>query len=108
MGRYHYGIYFYSTASTEDAVFIIGGNNNGKRIAEYKNGKWTNVGELEKSRYDTRSITFGGQTMIIDPYDPTVEIWNLEQRKKLTTFERPPGEFYGGFGMFLIQKNFCT
>ena len=107
-------MYWYSTASTEDAVFIIGGSINGKRIAEYKNGKWTNVGELEKARYYyTRSITFGGQTMIVDGRDPTVEIWNLEQSKKLTTFERqknlviPPYEFYQAFEVFLIPKNFC-
>ena len=70
--------------------------NNGKTIAEYKNRKWTNVGELEKIRFQTRSITFGGQAMIFD----------LE--KKLTTFERPPVDIFPGFGVFLIQKDFCT
>ena len=51
--------------------------------------------------------------MIIDALDPTVEIWNLEQSKKLTTFERPknlvrpPYDFYQAFEVFLIPKNFC-
>ena len=71
------------------------------------NGKWTNVGELDKIRFQTCSITFGGQAMIFDLGYPSVEIWNLEQRKKLTTFERPPGRFYPGRGVFLIQKDFC-
>ena len=68
---------------------------------------------MEKRRSYIRSITFGGLTMIIDALDPTVEIWNLEQSKKLTTFERqknlviPPDEFYHAFEVFLIPKNFC-
>ena len=110
----YFSIFGYSTASTKDAVFIIGGGSDyRKRIAEYKNGKWTNVGKLEKWRSYIRSITFGGLTMIIDALDPTVEIWNLEQSKKLTTFERPKNlvrphyEFYEGFEVFLIPKNFC-
>ena len=104
----HFSINFYSTISTEDAVFIIDGKHNEKRIAEYKNAKWTNVGQLEKRRIYTRSITFGRQTMIIDVMNPTVEIWNLEQRKKLTMFERPIGVFDRGFGVFLVPKDFCS
>ena len=64
--RKYLSIYEYATTSTKDAVFVIGGMNNGKTIAEYKNRKWTNVGELEKIRFQTRSITFGGQAMIFD------------------------------------------
>ena len=105
---YYFSIAWYSTASTEDAVFIIGGFSNASRIAQYKNGKWTIVGKLEEPRFNTRSITFGGQTMIIDNNDPTVEIWNLEQGKKLTSFKRSPGHSLFGMEMFLVDKNFCN
>ena len=100
--------YDYSTALTEDAVFIIGGSDSNTRIAEYKNGKWTNVGKLTNIRSYARAIPFGEKTMIIDDNDPTVEIWNLKQRKILTTFMRPPGDFRTGFGVFLIDKDFCN
>ena len=57
-------------------------------------------------RTNTRAITFGGHTMIFDPRDPTVEIWNLEQSKKITTFE--PGYYLLGLEVFLIDKEFGT
>ena len=116
----YFSIEGYSTTSTENAVFIIGGLCNGSNIAEYKNGKWTIVGELAKRRRSTWSITYGEQTMIIDPNDPTVEIWNLEQSIKSTTFERSYESHFHGFttsqyhqfhyysGVFLIQKDFCN
>ena len=114
-----FSIQGYSTASTENAVFIIGGGWS-RNIAEYKNGKWTIVGELEKPRSSTWSITYGEQTMIIDPDDPTVEIWNLEQSIKITTFKRSYLlDFHGVTtsryyeihhypGVFLIQNDFCN
>ena len=81
--------------------------NNEKAIAEYKNGHWTNIGRLEKVREYTRSITFGGQTMIISSefLFPTVEIWDLEQRNRINTFK---GFSMHDFGVFLIQKDFCN
>ena len=63
---------------------------------------------MEKSRYEIRSITLGGQTMIIDPYSFTVEIWNLEERKKLTSVERPHVYMKYGLVVFLNPKNFFT
>ena len=103
----NFSIYSYATTSTEDAVFIIGGINNENRVAEYKNGKWTNVGDMEIMRIRTRSITFGGQTMIISSefLFPTVEIWDLEQRNRINTFK---GFSMHDFGVFLIQKDFCN
>ena len=44
-------ISFYSTASTEESVFVIGGyTGNGfiSVIAEFKDGSWTNAGRLRK------------------------------------------------------------
>ena len=109
-------IYGFATASTDDAVFIFGGSLTQRSIAEYKNGNWKIVGELNKNRYGnvrylrfrTYSISFGEHTIIIDSQDETVEIWNLEQKERITTFKRPNGMFHCGWGLFLIEKNFCT
>ena len=46
-----HGISFYSTASTEESVFVIGGyTGHGfiSIIAEFKNGSWTNAGRLRR------------------------------------------------------------
>ena len=87
-----------------------------RSIAEYKNGNWKIVGELNKNRYGnvrhlryrTYSLSFGEHTMIIDSQDETVEIWNLELKERITTFKRPNDVFHCGWGLFLTPKNFCT
>ena len=63
---------------------------------------------MEKIRLNTASITLGGRTMIFDPLDTTIEIWNFEQKERLMTFKRPYGNLFPGFGMYLIEKDFCN
>ena len=58
-------IYGYSTASTDDAAFIIGGNDVYDTIAEFRNDQWRNLGSLNKGRFYHGSITVGQETMII-------------------------------------------
>ena len=58
----------YSTASTDDAVFIIGGDNVYDTIAEFRENQWRNLGSLTKGRYYHGSITVGKETMIIGGY----------------------------------------
>lgn len=41
-------IYRYSTASTSDAAYIIGGRYTGDVIAEFKNNQWRQLGKLVK------------------------------------------------------------
>ena len=55
----------YSTASTDDAAFIIGGYDVYETIAEFRNNQWRNLGSLTKGRYYHGSITVGQETMII-------------------------------------------
>ena len=63
-------IYLYSTASTSDAVYIIGGlretetGNSNSLIAHFRNDKWNHDGTLIKGRYGHESITIGEKTMI--------------------------------------------
>ena len=61
-------IYGYSTASTDDAAFIIGGYDVYDTIAEFRDNKWRNLGSLTKGRYYHGSITVGQETMIIGGY----------------------------------------
>ena len=47
---------------------VISGNVNvfdNKMVAEFKNGRWSLIGELYKERTGHASITVGGLTMII-------------------------------------------
>ena len=104
-------IHHFSTSYTDDAVFIIGGFNNEKTVAEYKNGQWSKVGELKDLRMFPYALKFGKQTVILDLSSQDVEVWDFERRQILTTFKRPYSREYfamEGFAMFLIQNNFCN
>ena len=63
-------IYSYSTASTDDAAFIIGGWDTDAvdTIVEFRNNQWRNLGSLSKGRYYHGSITIGQDTMIVGGY----------------------------------------
>ena len=66
-------IAIYASTSTEESVYIIGGWNGesdgetdkSSVIAEYKNDKWFNIGNLQQARYSHGAITSGSWTMII-------------------------------------------
>ena len=62
---------------------------------------------MEKPRDYHGSISFGGKTLIFDHDEYTVEIWNLERKQKLSTFNAPHDELWSGFGMFTVNKDFC-
>ena len=58
-------IYGYSTASTSEAVYVIGGDYTREIIAEFKSNTWRNLGSLTKARSRQASISLGDETMII-------------------------------------------
>ena len=70
-------IWLYSTAATNEAAYIIGGDNspdldsNGtpnwqsSTIAEFKNDQWRKLGDLIQGRQRHGSISIGQQTMIV-------------------------------------------
>ena len=58
----------YATASTEESVYIIGGNSHYDRITaigEYRDGKWSIAGNLSQARDSHAAISFGAYTMIV-------------------------------------------
>ena len=62
---YFRGIYHYSTTSTDEAVFIIGGHDTGNIVAEYKDDTWRHAATLKQGRSRHSSIVLGSQTIII-------------------------------------------
>jgi len=61
----------YSTAETDEAAYIIGGYDSytySPIIAEFKNDRWRNLGDLTQGRYYHGSISIGQKTMIVGGY----------------------------------------
>ena len=79
----HFRIGWYSTTSTDESVFIIGGMSTAHRdldmsdkipssswfdvttIAEYKNGKWRKIGDMVQARSSSIAYIFGSSMKII-------------------------------------------
>ena len=55
----------YSTASTSEAAYIIGGVWTRNIIAEFKNDSWRRVGTLAKGRAYHGTIRLGDEVMVI-------------------------------------------
>ena len=61
----------YASVSTQTSVLIIGGfrgfmtNSSESSIFEYKNDKWTIIGNLQQSRFRHQAIAIGSLVMII-------------------------------------------
>ena len=61
-------IYWYATASTESAAYIIGGRNNGKSIstiAQFKDNKWLKIGDLSEKKHYLSAIFYDGEYLIV-------------------------------------------
>ena len=65
-------IYGYSTASTSEAAYIIGGvytnSATANIVAEFKNDSWRQMGTLAKGRGWHGSITLENAVMVIGGY----------------------------------------
>ena len=61
----------YSTASSPEAAYIIGGFNTPdpeNRVFEFRDDQWNQLDNLKKGRDGHGSITVGSQTMIVGGY----------------------------------------
>ena len=59
----------YSTASSPDSAYIIGGKYTRNLVAEFRNDQWAQLEDLIEGRYWHGSITVGTQTMVVGgPY----------------------------------------
>ena len=69
MKNYFFGaIRYYSTASTSDAAYIIGGPDTKGVVAEFKEDRWGQLASLNKGRFRHGSLSVGDQTIIIGGY----------------------------------------
>ena len=68
-------LYAYSVISTPSSVIYIGGYQNGEPasdiVAEYRNLKWSQLGNLASGRYAHRSIQMGTKIYIFGGFDTT-------------------------------------
>ena len=55
----------YSTISTSESVYVIGGYGVYDNVAEFKNYQWRLAGNLKHGRFDHESILIGNQVFII-------------------------------------------
>ena len=61
-------MYAYSTASTSEAAYVIGGRHTRNIIAEFRDGIWRQSGTLAKGRDYHGSIKLGNDIMVIGGY----------------------------------------
>ena len=61
-------MYRYSTVSTSEAAYFIGGTNTQEIIAEFKNDSWRQYGTLTKGRNYHGSILLDSEFMVIGGY----------------------------------------
>ena len=59
----------YSTVSSSEAAYFIGGSNTKEIIAEFKNDNWTQFGTLSKGRNIHGSIKMGDEFIVIGGYN---------------------------------------
>ena len=55
----------YSTVSSSEAAYFIGGSQTRELIAEFKNGNWRQFGTLSIGRQAHGSIKIGNEFMVI-------------------------------------------
>ena len=58
----------YSTASTSDAAYIIGGFYTSSIVAEFKDNQWRQLDNLNSPRKFHASLSVGDQTIIVGGY----------------------------------------
>ena len=119
----------YSTASTSEAAYIIGGFYTRNIIAEFKNDSWRRMGTLAKGRFYHGSIQLGDEFMVIGGWssdgrlvffyyyfwiidffsDLETEIWNFgNSTTRVVNPTLPNGDYGGGIGLYIVPFNFCT
>ena len=112
-----FSVGYYSTASSSEAVYIIGGFNGGdpydSTIAKFTDNNWSKTGELKAGRYAHSSITYNEVTITLGGFirsyhDVATEIWDIDstQGQELGP-ELPRGDYSYGTALFLVDIDFC-
>ena len=112
----------YAIASTESAVFIVGGGGGNilfpqdEKVVKYEDDIWSVVGDLQHGRYAHSSITFRSETMILGgggtyedlgvPMETEIWTFDTETTSKINPI-LPYNEYLGGTVLFLVDNGFC-
>merc|ERR1712150_66054 len=104
----------YSTASTSEAAYIIGGFYTPNIIAEFRDGSWRQMGTLAKGRWRHGSITLNGEIMVIGGYtyrgaEAETEIWDfINESNKVIDPTLQYGDYSYGIGLYIVPFDFCS
>ena len=111
-------LYYYSTVSTSEAAYIIGGyywvQDTSEVIVEFKDNNWRQIGKLATGRSGHGSIILNGETMVIggDPTkntDAETEIWNFTNGDhKVVPPTLRKGRYDQGIGLYIVPFDFCS
>jgi len=103
----------YSTASTTNAAYIIGGRYTSDDIAEFKDNQWRLLGNLFKGRERHGSIALEDKIMVIggftaDSSDTETEIWEtINEKGSLIDPKLPHAKFVHGVALYIVDYDFC-
>lgn len=99
----------YSTTSTSEAAYIIGGMYTHEIIAQFKNCAWSRFGTFAKGRFAQRSISLENEVMVIGGYSGRfeTEIWSLMSGNN-TIVNPTLIDYMFGFSLNLVPFDFCT
>ena len=70
-------MYRYSTVSTPEAAYFIGGTNTQEIIAEFKNDRWRRYGTLTRGRNYHGSILLDSEFMVIGGFSSDERLFML-------------------------------
>jgi len=106
-------ISYYSTTHTSDAAYIIGGFKTKNVVAEFINGQWRRLKDLNKGRDSHGSINIGTKTIIIGGeaisglYAET-EVWEFETGDNNIIGATLQNNNYAyGIGLYAVNFDFC-
>ena len=106
-------ICFYSTASTPNAAYIIGGPGRSDLIAEFKDNKWRRYGSLNNGRTFHGSLSVNDQTFIIGGNaksgESDTELWDFATGERKTMNPVLDTDRYQfGIGIYPVHFEFCS
>lgn len=116
-------ISLYATASTSDAVYVIGGatdtilDNSLNIIAKFSDGLWQKTGELKQKRFGHSVITSGNKVLVVGgttdflgiPVNTAItEVWDLEYKVGREIGQLPSKDYTWGAGLFFINASYCS
>ena len=103
----------YAATQTSDVAYIIGGSYTKNVVAQFKDGQWRKLKDLNQGRDSHGAITIETQTMIVGGeiylgnYDAQTEVWQLETGSNKIIGPTVYGHIYG-VGLYAVNFDYCS